>query len=111
MAEQQQQQQQTPAAVDETPISPVSGAGRRKMSLEHHLKARPERSELVDKNILKQPTDDPAEQEKREEMAKHERADQLNEKIAHRPSPEQLVKEGVLHAAPWSSSSSSSSSS
>lgn len=30
------------------------------------------------------------------------RADSLNEKIAHRPSPEKLIKEGVLHEDPTS---------
>jgi hypothetical protein len=28
------------------------------------------------------------------------RADSLNEKISHRPSPEDLVKQGVLHEDP-----------
>jgi hypothetical protein len=30
------------------------------------------------------------------------RADSLNEKISHRPKPEDLVKEGVLHEDPTS---------
>jgi hypothetical protein len=30
------------------------------------------------------------------------RADSLNEKIAHRPTAEQLLKEGVLHEDPTS---------
>jgi len=30
------------------------------------------------------------------------RADSLNEKIAHRPSPETLIKEGLLHDDPRS---------
>ena len=30
------------------------------------------------------------------------RADSLNEKIAHRPSPESLLKEGVIHEDPRS---------
>jgi hypothetical protein len=30
------------------------------------------------------------------------RADSLNEKIAHRPSPEELIKEGVLQEDPRS---------
>jgi hypothetical protein len=34
------------------------------------------------------------------QLEKHMRADTLNEKIAHRPSPEQLVKGGVLHEDP-----------
>jgi len=30
------------------------------------------------------------------------RADSLNEKISHRPKPEDLIKEGVLHEDPTS---------
>jgi hypothetical protein len=30
------------------------------------------------------------------------RQDSLNEKIAHRPSPEELIKEGLLHEDPRS---------
>ncbi|KAI9745035.1 MAG: hypothetical protein M1818_001313 [Claussenomyces sp. TS43310] len=36
------------------------------------------------------------------ELEKHMRADSLNEKIAHRPSPAELVKEGVLLEDPTS---------
>lgn len=36
------------------------------------------------------------------QLEKHMRADSLNEKIAHRPSPEALLKEGVLHEDPRS---------
>ncbi|KAI1173598.1 hypothetical protein F4777DRAFT_557423 [Nemania sp. FL0916] len=95
------QEHQAPA-VDETPISPVTTAPGRKMSLEQHLKHRPERSELVDKNILPESTAAPSLQEKQKELAKHMRADSLNDKISHRPSPEQLLKEGVLHDDPRS---------
>ncbi|KAJ4419697.1 hypothetical protein N0V85_000868 [Neurospora sp. IMI 360204] len=63
-------------AIDETPISPSRPDPQRKNSLEQHLKHRP--------------------------LAKHMRADSLNEKIAHRPSPEALIKEGVLHEDPRS---------
>ncbi|KAI1109334.1 hypothetical protein F5Y14DRAFT_456126 [Nemania sp. NC0429] len=74
--------QETPsAAIDETPISPVDTSRVRKMSLEQHLKHRPDRSEL---------------------LAKHMRADSLNDKIAHRPPPEKLLETGVLHDDPRS---------
>lgn len=36
------------------------------------------------------------------QLEKHMRADSLNEKIAHRPSPDSLLKEGVLHDDPRS---------
>ncbi|KAK9423741.1 putative rpel repeat protein [Seiridium unicorne] len=85
-------------AVDETPISPV----KRRDSLEQHLQHRPERSELVAKNILPDSTAAPGLQEKQKELEKHMRADSLNDKILHRPPPEQLLKEGVLHDDPRS---------
>ncbi|KAL7620600.1 hypothetical protein AAE478_009595 [Parahypoxylon ruwenzoriense] len=72
-------------AVDETPISPTLPNKERRNSLEQHLRQRPDRSELVE-SIL----------------AKHMRADSLNDKISHRPSPEQLLKTGVLHEDPRS---------
>ncbi|KAI1811822.1 hypothetical protein GGS20DRAFT_74303 [Poronia punctata] len=96
--------EEQPSTIDETPISPVRTSSGRKMSLEQHLKQRPERSELVDKNILPLSTAAPVLQEKQKELAKHMRADSLNEKISHRPSPDKLMKEGVLHDDPRSPS-------
>ncbi|KAI0377579.1 RPEL repeat protein [Hypomontagnella monticulosa] len=86
------------SAVDETSISPVE----RRNSLEQHLKQRPDRAELVEKNILPASTAAPSLQEKQKELAKHMRADSLNEKISHRPAPEKLIQEGVLHEDPRS---------
>ncbi len=61
--------QEKPApTVDETPISPVTTARGRKMSLEQHLKGRPDRSELVEKNILPESTVAPSLQEKQKEV-------------------------------------------
>ncbi|RYO93702.1 hypothetical protein DL766_004760 [Monosporascus sp. MC13-8B] len=87
------------SSIDETPISPTK---ERKNSLEEQLKHRPERSELIDKNILPHSTAAPSLQERQRELEKHMRADSLNEKISHRPSPEKLMKEGVLHEDPRS---------
>ncbi|KAH7027829.1 RPEL repeat protein [Microdochium trichocladiopsis] len=86
------------SGVDNAPISPIE----RKNSLETHLKLRPERAELVEKNILPESTAAASLQEKQKELAKHMRADSLNDKISHRPSPEKLMKEGVLHEDPRS---------
>ncbi|KAH6615412.1 hypothetical protein B0J18DRAFT_468711 [Chaetomium sp. MPI-SDFR-AT-0129] len=96
--------------VDETPISPSRPNTERKNSLEFHLSHRPDRQELVDKNILPASTAAPGLQAHQKEassiarswLEKHMRADSLNEKIAHRPSPEALIKEGVLHEDPRS---------
>ncbi|KAH8682729.1 hypothetical protein BX600DRAFT_49522 [Xylariales sp. PMI_506] len=89
-------------AIDETSISPTRPDPVRKNSLEQHLMHRPERSELIEKNILPASNAAPGLQEKQKELEKHMRADSLNELIAHRPSPEQLMKEGVLHDDPRS---------
>ncbi|KAK4142838.1 uncharacterized protein C8A04DRAFT_37887 [Dichotomopilus funicola] len=88
--------------VDETPISPSRPNTERKNSLEFHLSHRPDRQELVNKNILPASTAAPGLQAHQKELEKHMRADSLNEKIAHRPSPEALIKEGVLHEDPRS---------
>ncbi|KAI0015706.1 RPEL repeat protein [Xylariomycetidae sp. FL0641] len=90
------------SSIDESPISPVRPDMDRKNSLEQRLKQRPDRAELVDKNILPASAAAPSLQEKQKELAKHMRADSLNDKISHRPSPEKLMKEGVLHDDPRS---------
>ncbi|KAH6623864.1 hypothetical protein F5144DRAFT_584562 [Chaetomium tenue] len=88
--------------VDTSPISPRLPNPARKNSLEFHLGHRPDRQELVNKNILPASTAAPSLQAHQKDLEKHMRADSLNEKIAHRPSPEALLKEGVLHDDPRS---------
>jgi hypothetical protein len=90
------------ATVDETPISPSRPDPTRKNSLENHLLHRPERQELVEKNILPASNAAPGLQAQQKELEKHMRADSLNEKIAHRPSPETLLKKDILHEDPRS---------
>jgi len=89
-------------AVDETPISPSRPNQGRKNSLENHLMHRPERQELVEKNILPATTAAPAIVAQQKELEKHMRQDSLNEKIAHRPSPDDLLKKDILHDDPRS---------
>lgn len=92
---------QTPA-VDETPISSVQSNAARKNSLSTYLKNRPERSELVEKNILPDSTAAPGLIASQKELQKHMLGDKLNDKISHRPTPDALLKEGVLHEDPRS---------
>jgi hypothetical protein len=47
-------------------------------------------------NILADSTAAPSIQGQQRELEKHMRADSLNEKLANRPKPEELVKEGIL---------------
>ncbi|KAF3069813.1 hypothetical protein GL218_07985 [Daldinia childiae] len=100
MADENKEQQRT--SVDETPISPIRPNGERRNSLEQHLKQRPDRSELIERNILPASNVAPGLQEKQRELARHMRADSLNDKISHRPPPEKLIKDGVLHEDPRS---------
>lgn len=53
-------------------------------------------------NILPDSNAAPSIVAQQRELEKHMRADSLNEKIAHRPTAEQLLKEGVLHEDPTS---------
>jgi hypothetical protein len=87
--------------VDDTPISGRPNVAR-KNSLEAHLQSRPERSELVEKNILPESTAAPGLQAQQKELKRHMLEDQLNDKISHRPDPEALIKEGVLQEDPRS---------
>ena len=60
------------------------------------LSNRPEKDELVQKNILPDSTAAPALQEKQKELSKHMRANSLEKSLQNRPKPEDLVKEGIL---------------
>ncbi|RKU41276.1 hypothetical protein DL546_000589 [Coniochaeta pulveracea] len=92
----------TERPMDESAIAPSQPHSQRKSSLEHHLAHRPDKSELVERNILPGSNAAPSLQAHQKELEKHMRQDSLNEKIAHRPSPEELIKEGLLHEDPRS---------
>ena len=49
-------------------------------------------------NILPDSTAAPAIQGQQKELERHMRADSLEQKIQHRPKPEELIKEGILNA-------------
>lgn len=84
-------------------------------NLRKHLEKRPEREELVDseqrcivhtdsrlifltENILPDSSAAPALQANQKALDKQMRKDSLDQKIQHRPKPEDLVKEGILEA-------------
>ncbi|KAJ6443080.1 RPEL repeat protein [Purpureocillium lavendulum] len=107
MTEPTEQQQPQPqgenaAPVDETPISPIRPDNVRKNSLENHLMHRPNRAELVEKNILPESSAAPGLLAHQKELQRNMLEDKLNDKISHRPDPEALVKGGVLHEDPRS---------
>ena len=87
--------------------------------LKHDLEKRHTREELVERksiparvqesilihsvgNILPESTAAPALVGQQKELAKNMRRDSLNEKLAHRPDPETLLKDGVLREDPRS---------
>ncbi|KAL2151520.1 hypothetical protein VTH82DRAFT_6618 [Thermothelomyces myriococcoides] len=55
-------------------------------------------------NILPASTAAPGLLANQKRLERHMRADSLNEKIAHRPSPEALIRDGVLREDPRSPS-------
>jgi hypothetical protein len=67
-------------------------------NLKKGLNARPERTELIDRNILPASTAAPALQTHQKELDMHMRADSLEKGLQSRPSPEELVKKGILDA-------------
>ena len=53
-------------------------------------------------NILPDSTAAPSIQGQQRELAKHMRADSLEQKLQQRPKPEELLKEGILDEDPTS---------
>lgn len=87
-------------SIDKTPISHVRSNPDRRKSLEFFLSHRPDRQELVDRNILPASSVAPSIIAQQKELEKSMRRDSLNDKLANRPSPEALIKGGVLHEDP-----------
>lgn len=56
------------------------------------------RTYSLSENILPDSTAAPALQGHQKELEKHMRADSLEQKIQHRPKPEELIREGILGA-------------
>ncbi|KAF8271267.1 hypothetical protein EI94DRAFT_597677 [Lactarius quietus] len=65
-------------------------------ALEKRLAHRPERQELQDRNILKDGSVAPALQATRDQLQRSQL--ELDQKLLHRPKPEELVKVGILQA-------------
>ncbi|KAL5485207.1 hypothetical protein ACEPAI_7849 [Sanghuangporus weigelae] len=65
-------------------------------SLEKQLAQRPDKHELIERNILKDDRVAPALQAAREQLEKSQLQDRLEHAITNRPKPEELVKEGIL---------------
>ncbi|RPD63911.1 hypothetical protein L226DRAFT_610195 [Lentinus tigrinus ALCF2SS1-7] len=87
----------------ETPIPPKPKV-ERKLSvdpataaqLEKSLAHRPDKHELIDRNILKDDSVAPALQAAKEKLQRSQLEDKLDQALQARPKPEELVKEGIL---------------
>lgn len=64
--------------------------------LEKHLNQRPEKHDLVERNILKDDHVAPSLQAAKEKLQRSQLEDKLEHALQQRPRPEELVKEGIL---------------
>ncbi|KLT43667.1 hypothetical protein CC85DRAFT_284381 [Cutaneotrichosporon oleaginosum] len=80
---------------DSHDLSPTSPVDRQRM--ERMMANRPIASELQNKNILKGRPNDPL-AAKRSDLERSMCSDRLDKDIGNRPSVDELVKKGVLHA-------------
>jgi hypothetical protein len=60
------------------------------------LNQRPARDDLIQSNILPDSTAAPALQQHQRELDLHMRADNIEKGLKSRPSPEELVRQGIL---------------
>ncbi|KAF7248764.1 Myocardin-related transcription factor A [Varanus komodoensis] len=71
-------------------------AGPTEDYLKRKIRSRPERSELVRMHILEETSAEPSLQAKQLKLKRARLADDLNEKIAQRPGPMELVEKNIL---------------
>ncbi|KAI0769312.1 hypothetical protein BD413DRAFT_557398 [Trametes elegans] len=64
--------------------------------LEKSLAHRPEKHDLIERNILKDDSVAPALQAAKEKLQRSQLEDKLEHALQARPKPEELVKEGIL---------------
>jgi len=64
--------------------------------LERHLNQRPEKYDLIERNILKEDNVAPALQAAKERLQRSQLEDKLEHALQQRPKPEELVKDGIL---------------
>ncbi|KAF8585941.1 hypothetical protein K439DRAFT_1282633, partial [Ramaria rubella] len=64
--------------------------------LERKLSLRPEKKDLVERNILKDSNVAPALQAARADLQRSQLEDKLDQALQQRPNPEELVKGGIL---------------
>ncbi|KAH9949626.1 hypothetical protein B0H21DRAFT_103390 [Amylocystis lapponica] len=80
-----------PAPVRKASIDPQM-AGK----LEQRLSQRPDKHDLIERNILKDDSVAPALQAAKEKLQKAQLEDKLEHALQQRPNAEELVREGIL---------------
>ncbi|KAH7922372.1 hypothetical protein BV22DRAFT_1017439 [Leucogyrophana mollusca] len=73
-------------------------------TLERRLSNRPEKDELVDRNILKDDNVAPALQAAKEKLQRSQLEDKLSHALQQRPKPEELMDKGIISKGLLSSS-------
>ncbi|KAB5595178.1 hypothetical protein CTheo_1466 [Ceratobasidium theobromae] len=79
---------------DETPLSPHTQEA--KLKLEKSLRERPEKKELVERNILKDSNIAPALQAAQERLQRAQLEDKLGHALQERPEKKELVERNIL---------------
>ncbi|KAI0371134.1 hypothetical protein BV20DRAFT_918536, partial [Pilatotrama ljubarskyi] len=64
--------------------------------LEKSLAQRPDKHDLIERNILKDDSVAPALQAAKEKLQRSQLEDRLEHALQARPKPEELIKEGIL---------------
>ncbi|CAE6405064.1 unnamed protein product [Rhizoctonia solani] len=80
---------------DESPLSPRTAQA--KLKLEKSIKERPDKQDLVDRNILKDSKVAPALQAAQDKLQRAQLEDKLGKALEGRPKPEELVDHGILN--------------
>lgn len=66
--------------------------------LKHKIQRRPDRQALIEQHILEDTTISPGLQDKQRQLKKARLADDLNDRLSHRPGPLELIKGNILVA-------------
>jgi len=86
-----------PATEKPTPVRRSTFHDEEKVNkLDNALSHRPDKQDLVARNILKDDRVAPALQAAKEQLERAQLEDKIDQSLQHRPTPEVLVKKGIL---------------
>ncbi|KAI0645392.1 hypothetical protein C8Q79DRAFT_964377 [Trametes meyenii] len=84
------------AAIPPKPVRKQSIDPEAAQKLEKSLAQRPDKHDLIERNILKDDSVAPSLQAAKEKLQRSQLEDKLEHALQARPKPEELVKEGIL---------------